>query len=182
MCRLSYNLGASTSWNPQGLSRPVMGLLCPYLYVQIYTSSCARIPESLSALLKNRKSHTRKAFSQFHKWFISTTFSGMKTFNSIGNKREDTIMLLQYFPGEAAVLQPVLTAPWTLIPLQRWNTRSVNWFPNETPNIKRYENKKKPSNYSFWFFFTKLYIRYLAPRACTPNPGIRVTRIEIATK
>ena len=30
MCRLSSNLGASTSWNPQGLSRPVMGLL--YLY------------------------------------------------------------------------------------------------------------------------------------------------------
>jgi hypothetical protein len=27
MCRLSRNLGASTSWNPQGLFRPVMGLL-----------------------------------------------------------------------------------------------------------------------------------------------------------
>jgi hypothetical protein len=27
MCWLSWNLGASTSWNPQGLSRPVMGLL-----------------------------------------------------------------------------------------------------------------------------------------------------------
>jgi hypothetical protein len=30
VCRLSWNLRASTSWNPQGLSRPVMGLL--YLY------------------------------------------------------------------------------------------------------------------------------------------------------
>ena len=30
MCRLSWNLGASTSWNPQGLSRPVMVL--PYLH------------------------------------------------------------------------------------------------------------------------------------------------------
>jgi hypothetical protein len=27
MCQLSRNLGASTSWNPLGLSRPVMGLL-----------------------------------------------------------------------------------------------------------------------------------------------------------
>jgi hypothetical protein len=27
MCRLSRNLGASTSWNPKGMSRPVMGLL-----------------------------------------------------------------------------------------------------------------------------------------------------------
>jgi hypothetical protein len=31
MCRLSKNLGASTSWNPKGLSRPVMGLI--YLYL-----------------------------------------------------------------------------------------------------------------------------------------------------
>jgi hypothetical protein len=27
MCRLYWNLGASTYWNPQALSRPVMGLL-----------------------------------------------------------------------------------------------------------------------------------------------------------
>jgi hypothetical protein len=33
MCRLSWNLGASNSWNPQGLSRPVMGLLYLYLYL-----------------------------------------------------------------------------------------------------------------------------------------------------
>jgi len=30
---LPLNLGASTSWNPQGLSRPVMGLL--YLYCEV---------------------------------------------------------------------------------------------------------------------------------------------------
>jgi len=30
LCRLSWNLGASASWNPQGLSRSVMGLL--YLF------------------------------------------------------------------------------------------------------------------------------------------------------
>ena len=29
MCRLSRNVGASTSWNTQVLSRPVMGLLYP---------------------------------------------------------------------------------------------------------------------------------------------------------
>jgi hypothetical protein len=34
-CRLSRNLGASTSWNPQGLSRRVMGLLY-LLYVQTF--------------------------------------------------------------------------------------------------------------------------------------------------
>jgi len=37
ICRLSWNLGASTSWNPQGLSRPVMGLLYLYSTVQYST-------------------------------------------------------------------------------------------------------------------------------------------------
>jgi hypothetical protein len=32
MCRLSWNLGASTAWNPQGLSRPLMRFLYLYLY------------------------------------------------------------------------------------------------------------------------------------------------------
>ena len=32
VCRLTWNLGASTSWNPQGLSRPVMEFL--YLFKQ----------------------------------------------------------------------------------------------------------------------------------------------------
>ena len=32
MCRLFWNLGASVSWNPQGLSRPVMGLLYNYIW------------------------------------------------------------------------------------------------------------------------------------------------------
>jgi hypothetical protein len=34
MCWLSWNLEASTFWNPQGLSRPVMGLLYP-LYIAL---------------------------------------------------------------------------------------------------------------------------------------------------
>ena len=44
MCRLSWNLGASTCWNPLGLSRPLMGLLYLYLcllrvYVCMWTMS-----------------------------------------------------------------------------------------------------------------------------------------------
>jgi len=34
MCRLSWNLEASNSWNPHGLSRPVMGLLYLYLLLK----------------------------------------------------------------------------------------------------------------------------------------------------
>ena len=36
MCRLSWNLGASTFWNPQGLSRPVQGCFTFTLLSDIY--------------------------------------------------------------------------------------------------------------------------------------------------
>ena len=36
MCRLSGHLGVSASWNPQGLSRPVQGLLYLYLYLYFH--------------------------------------------------------------------------------------------------------------------------------------------------
>jgi hypothetical protein len=35
MCRVSRNLGASNSWNPQGLSRAVMGILYGYLLTML---------------------------------------------------------------------------------------------------------------------------------------------------
>jgi len=35
VCRLSGNLGTSTSWNTQWPSRPVMGLLYLYLYLYV---------------------------------------------------------------------------------------------------------------------------------------------------
>jgi hypothetical protein len=41
ICCLSWNLGASSSWNPQGLSRPVMGLL--YLYHGVLCLACSDI-------------------------------------------------------------------------------------------------------------------------------------------
>jgi hypothetical protein len=36
MCRMSWNLGASTSWKPQGLSRPLMRLFYLYIYLYLY--------------------------------------------------------------------------------------------------------------------------------------------------
>jgi hypothetical protein len=43
MCRLFTNLGASTSWNPKGLSRPVMGLLYLYLIYTTYERQLSRL-------------------------------------------------------------------------------------------------------------------------------------------
>jgi hypothetical protein len=39
MCQLSWNLGTSTSWKPQGLSRPVMELLYFLLVLSKFTTS-----------------------------------------------------------------------------------------------------------------------------------------------
>ena len=65
VCRLSWNLGVSTSWDPQGLSRPVMGLLYLYLYLneKLTTWNCCswmcRLPlfkpRVLGAFAKLRK-------------------------------------------------------------------------------------------------------------------------------
>jgi len=45
MYRLSWNLGDSSSWKPQGLSRPVMGLLYFTLYTLILPKKIHIIPE-----------------------------------------------------------------------------------------------------------------------------------------
>jgi hypothetical protein len=58
MCRLSWNLGASTCWTPQGLSRPVMGLLYLYLYLVLntrYYSQMLTKPEFSEDCRKNTK-------------------------------------------------------------------------------------------------------------------------------
>jgi hypothetical protein len=50
MCRLSKNLGASTSWSPKGLSRPVMGLL--YLFTNLSILNKGNEP---TFVIRNRK-------------------------------------------------------------------------------------------------------------------------------
>ena len=53
MCRFSWNLGASTSWNPQGLSSLVMGFLYRYIYLLInYFQSFTQISASRQRLEK----------------------------------------------------------------------------------------------------------------------------------
>jgi hypothetical protein len=61
ICRLSRNLGASTSWNPKGLSRPVMGLLYR-LACRFYNIQC-----------KNY-AHILWYFVRFHKFYTLTLY------------------------------------------------------------------------------------------------------------
>jgi hypothetical protein len=58
MCQLSWNLGASTTWNPQGLSKPVMRLLTLY--------SLHNNPEEHSSHLLHDRSLKSRMFSSVY--------------------------------------------------------------------------------------------------------------------
>jgi len=74
MCPSSWNLGASTSWNPQGLSRPVMGLL--------YLSTSQLLLRGTRSLLATILPHTPSCshsitllplvYSQYQAFYCST--------------------------------------------------------------------------------------------------------------
>jgi hypothetical protein len=56
MCRLSWRMGSSTFWNPQGLSRPVMGLL--YLTLQRDEATNKQVNFSWREILERDKTDT----------------------------------------------------------------------------------------------------------------------------
>jgi len=54
MCRLSSNLGTSTSWNPQGLSRPVMLIALPLpLPLLLPVQACNGIASLVMKIMNN---------------------------------------------------------------------------------------------------------------------------------
>jgi len=59
MWRLSWNLGASASWNPQGLPRPVMGLL--YLFYEFFVSTAS--VRFLVTTVTNQRKGTKNRFT-----------------------------------------------------------------------------------------------------------------------
>ena len=76
MCRMSWNVGASTSWNPQDLSRTVMGLLylCfTYAHSVLFLGAFAKLRQaSISSVMFVRPSSwnnwapTGRILMQFH--------------------------------------------------------------------------------------------------------------------
>jgi hypothetical protein len=98
MCRVSWNLGASNSWIPQGLSRPVMGLLCLYLSCTFYIrfdNGCTRKAETCST---------------FHPWLAAWCFISVKW------KRQQKFYLAVKFYASLCVS----TTPWMSV----WRTEA----------------------------------------------------------
>jgi len=75
MCRLPWNLGASDSWNPQGLSKPVMGLALSFTS-NPYTTEC---PQILVTTIEkpSRQCHLIPWF--INSWHICHTFRSKHT-------------------------------------------------------------------------------------------------------
>jgi hypothetical protein len=81
MYRLSWNLGASASWNPQGLSRPVMGLLYIHFWSILYCAvnvwseadfsiSLHSVAQNLGFSVPNKLSLLLELLSKDEKWLI----------------------------------------------------------------------------------------------------------------
>ena len=107
MCRLSWNLGAWNSWNPQGLSRPVMELLhlftfFQYLFNIIHNKAISISIQSYSKAFKKLTSNLLADSV----WFI---FYNIK--NVEKNKR---------FP---CVLEPLKRVPFRWFPLYGFSRR-----------------------------------------------------------
>jgi hypothetical protein len=130
MCRLSRNLGASISWNPKGLSRPVMGLL--YLYLDLVIMSDSRVQTCcVKPLLSWRSVATTSGVATLA-WLV---FPGPCVFNwncatvlrgqgRCGDRKAGQVLLLLQ---EAS---PRLQRPWRVRGDQLKggnNTRSVYW-------------------------------------------------------
>jgi len=73
MCRLSWNLEASTSWNLLGLSRSVMGLLFSLLYVHLLMNNSTvalgktQIPTTIT-LTRVVRSNTKLTWPTYYWW------------------------------------------------------------------------------------------------------------------
>jgi hypothetical protein len=68
-CRLSRNLGASTYWNPVGLSRPVTGLL--YLLIRCIHRILCNIASGVlgaAAVMKHITASAARRMSIHPKW------------------------------------------------------------------------------------------------------------------
>ena len=63
---LSRNLGTLTSWNPLGLSRPVMGLLYLYIYTYTYTHTQTSGANLFCASRNSIRTHSVPVLRQVH--------------------------------------------------------------------------------------------------------------------
>jgi hypothetical protein len=92
MSRFSWNLGASTSWKPQDLSRPVMGLLYLYLlYVKYKIRLCVR--EQVQGL------NGWTVFTKFLElWWVSYEF--LKESHALFKNENEMLLLVFIFDAE----------------------------------------------------------------------------------
>jgi hypothetical protein len=84
VCRSSWNPGASTSWNPLGLSRPVMGLLYLYLshsvcIIYMYINVCVRMHTHCEPWHHRVHGLAMGLVSSHHAWILGNTTAKMSS-------------------------------------------------------------------------------------------------------
>jgi hypothetical protein len=110
MCRLSWNLGASTFWNPQGLSRHVMGLLY-LLYTRFGTWLKCKC-EVLESSFQGKPKYSSHFVHEIS--FASDGASGRLTQGGGLLNRSTTVSILQLeWNGRRAETRFRLCVKWT---------------------------------------------------------------------
>jgi hypothetical protein len=126
-------VGASTSWNPQGLSSPVMGLL--YLYFHIKTQT---LPQNM---------HHNSDVILFTQGIMADNFL-------FTNYSRPALGLTYYYPGGDS--QTVKCRGWKVDHLPPSNT---DFSTRET--LRHAEEKRKVTNAPYWRSITGLSVHTL---------------------
>ena len=116
MCRLSWNLGTSTSWNPQGLFRPLLGLV--YLFTErsiersVLASSREFFLQYLSSRWKRQVTLISTDFrSTVPQWPVRTCIQPPTTYTSSTTLSSLTRLLHANCANFSPITLPLPTAP-----------------------------------------------------------------------
>jgi len=139
MCRLSWNLEASTSWNPQGLSRPGTGLLY-YICLKIlsnlnvylisvfpWLSSFIEAIKKMLEILLLYENTSLRALYCLSFWNIRCNSTGFVLITLIIRHVQDCT---QHFWGKGAVKWPAVNAVflWQPCYITRCISHHISYF------------------------------------------------------
>jgi hypothetical protein len=153
MCRVSWNFGASTSWNPQSLSRPAMELL--YLRLTVQCGRYAMRVSFLSATTFGKIPYSDKSFMKYdceERWNARRSSCQMLIHCSVWNSRGTTkFSKAQYriyqIPLGGEIFRTCPDRPWGQQPPIQWVPglprgvkrpgRGVEHLPHLAPRLKK---------------------------------------------
>jgi hypothetical protein len=139
MCRLSINLGASTSWNPKGLSRPVMGLL---FTTYTYERCSDQINFWQCFLIFTAQSFVSYVLNNLHKILWCYMFFSMSVWNLADKLKDQSV-----YERGVLVKKYCKTGPCSPLYVWTWNEKTRESFNCEVNHLTPTKNKGVDRNW-----------------------------------